>query len=342
MLLYELNSDEMKKAIIASVSGLRADNEQDAELLDRIYRTLSSEDISTKIAKSFIPPTQDDTFKLEPLLKILTQMIYHSGVDYKSLVKFLDKLETGSVVNTSVVKAPGIGTVRSFFDGDETATRIFQSIATLGAGKKQKGPGEYALAMLSNKITLKDTGGDISVDGAGIEVKAEMKTGGGRLGEGGPTAAVAKEYWTQLPSIANHISQQATLGLDNFMKYLSIDLPLNDPEKKKQRQEMLGKWYDTIFKNPGPFVEAFMQEDSKRAEIMYGKANFDSYKASHGFDSVLAINFSNLKYICVNNGEDFARYREAGQFGAHGISIIPSAASPKEVFVQLKLTMAKV
>ena len=196
--------------------------------------------------------------------------------------------------------------------------------------------------MLSNKITLKDTGGDISVDGSGIEVKAEMKTGGGRLGEGGPTNAVAKEYWSQLPSIANHVSQRATLGLENFVRYLSIDLPLNDPEKKKQRQEMLGKWYDQIFKNPGPFVEAFMTDDAKRAEIEYGRANFNSYKENYGWDSVLAINFSNLKYICVNNGDDFARYREAGQFGAHGISIIPSNASPKEVFVQLKLTQAKV
>ena len=72
----------------------------------------------------------------------------------------------------------------TFFDGDETATKIFQAMATLGAGKKQKGPGEYALAMLSNRIALKPDGGDIAVDGKGIEVKAETTKGGGRLGEG--------------------------------------------------------------------------------------------------------------------------------------------------------------
>ena len=38
----------MKQAIIAKVSGLSADSEQDAELLDRIYRTLSSDDIQYK------------------------------------------------------------------------------------------------------------------------------------------------------------------------------------------------------------------------------------------------------------------------------------------------------
>ena len=69
MLLFELESDEMKQAIIAKVSGLSADSEQDAELLDRIYRTLSSDDINTKIAQAFIPPTMDDTFKLEPIIE---------------------------------------------------------------------------------------------------------------------------------------------------------------------------------------------------------------------------------------------------------------------------------
>ena len=58
----------MKQAIIAKVSGLSADSEQDAELLDRIYRTLSSDDINTKIAQAFIP-TMDDTFKLEPIIE---------------------------------------------------------------------------------------------------------------------------------------------------------------------------------------------------------------------------------------------------------------------------------
>ena len=342
MLLFELESDEMKQAIIAKVSGLSADSEQDAELLDRIYRTLSSDDINTKIAQAFIPPTMDDTFKLEPLLKILTQLIYHSGVDFKSLTAFLDRLEKGNVVNTAKVVTPGAGTVRDFFDGDETATKIFQAMATLGAGKKQKGPGEYALAMLSNRISLKPDGGDIAVDGKGIEVKAETTKGGGRLGEGGPAHTVAKEYWTQLPAIANHFEQGGKyLGLANFVRYLAIDLPLSDAEKKKQRQEMLGKWFDTIFKNPGPFVECFMQDDPKRAELMYGKANFDSYKENYGWDGLLSINFPNLKYVTVNTGEDFVKMREAGHFGAYGISIIPSSARPSEVFAQLKLSATK-
>ena len=147
MLLFELESDEMKQAIIAKVSGLSADSEQDAELLDRIYRTLSSDDINTKIAQAFIPPTMDDTFKLEPLLKILTQLIYHSGVDFKSLTAF-DKLK-GNTVNTTKVVTSG-AELLEIFDGDETATKI-SAMATLGAVRNKK-PGEYALAMLSTEL----------------------------------------------------------------------------------------------------------------------------------------------------------------------------------------------
>ena len=85
-----------------------------------------------------------------------------------------------------------------------------------------------------------------------------------------------------------------------------------------------------------------MQDDPLRAELMYGKANFDSYKENYGWDGLLSINFPNLKYITVNNGDDFVKMREAKHFGAYGISIVPSGARPSEVFAQLKLSATKV
>lgn len=344
MRLYQLFEDEIqKKEIIAKVSGLQADNEQDAKLLDKIYRTLHNDDISGKVAQAFAAPTSDDNFNLEPLLKTLTQIIFHAGVDYKSLDAFLDRLAKGNVVDVPVLTTPGVGSVRSFFGGDETTTKIFQAMATLGAGKKQKGPGEYALAMLSNQIKLKQENGDLEIAGKGIEVKAETTTGGGRLGEGGPTNAVAKEYWSQLPSINAHFDAgNKGLGIKNFVQALSLDLPLNDPAKKKQRQDLLTKWYNQLFPNPAPFVAAFMQDDGAVAEKMYGKANFESYKANYGWDGLLSINFPSLKYVMVNTGDDFVQMKEAGHFGSFSISVVPSSARPSEVYCQLSLTKAKV
>ena len=44
------NVDAAKKEIIATVSGLSADNEQDAQLLDKIYQVLNSDGMCGKIA----------------------------------------------------------------------------------------------------------------------------------------------------------------------------------------------------------------------------------------------------------------------------------------------------
>ena len=335
--------DAMKKAIISRVSGLEADNEDDLKLLDRIYRTLHDKDISNKVLASFGPPTADDTFSIEPLLKTLTQIIFHAGVDYKSLNEFLDRLSSGNVVDIPKLITPGVGKVSDFFGGDQTTTNIFQAMATLGAGKKQKGPGEYALAMLSNKIKLKQENGDLEVDGKGIEVKAETSSGGGRLGEGGPTNPVAKQYWSQVPSIAEHFNQGGKgLGLKRSIGYLALDFPLNDPEKKKQRLDLATKWFSQVHKNAGPFAESLMTDDPVQAERMYGKANFDSYKANYGWDGLLAINFPNLKYVMVNTGDEFVKMAEAGHFASLSISLVPSSARPSEVYAQLSLSKAKV
>ena len=313
------------------------------QILDKIYRTLHDKGISSKVALAFGPPTADDSFSVEPLLKTLTRMIFHAGVDYKSLDAFLDRLAKGNVVDVSVLTRAGVGSVRDFFGGDETATKVFQSMATLGAGKKQKGPGEYALAMLSNQIKLKHQGGDIDVNGTSIEVKAETTKGGGRLGEGGPTNAVAKEYWSVLPSIAEHFAAGSKgLGIGKFVGYLALDLPLNDPEKKRQRQDMLTKWYNQLFPNAAPFVQAFMQDDARTAEKMYGKANFDSYKNNYKWDGLLSINFPSLKYVMISTGDEFVNMKESGHFASFSISVVPSAARPSEVYCQLSLTKAKV
>lgn len=344
MLLKQLLEDEaMKQQIIATVSGLSADNEDDAVLIDKIYRTLNDGTISGKIAQVFGVTTKDDNINLEGLLKALTQMIYHAGVDYKSLDAFLNKLSKGSVVDISKLTTPGVGKVSDFFGGDETATKIFQSMANLGAGKKQKGPGEYALAMLSNSIKLKTSNGDLEVGGKGVEVKAETTSGGGRLGEGGPTNAVARQYWEQVPSIANHFAQGGLgLGIKNFVTYMANDFPLADSEKKAQRQKLLEDWYKQVFSKPEGFVAAFMQNDPVVAERMYGKANFDLYKANYGWDTLLSINFPTLKYVVCNTGDDFVKMKEAGHFGSFSISVVPSKARPSEVYCQLSLTKAKV
>ena len=49
--------------------------------------------------------------------------------------------------------------------------------------------------------------------------------------------------------------------------------------------------------------------------------------------------FSNI--VTLHDEPDFVKMREAGHFGAYGISIVPSSARPSEVFAQLKLSATK-
>lgn len=337
------NLQTAQQDIIATVSGLSVNNERDAELIDRIYKIVNDDSMKDKIAKAFSAPVKDENFNLAPLLTKVTQLIFHVDTDYQKLNAFLTKLEKGNVVDVAVLKKPGVGNINSFFAGDETATKVFKALAEVGAGKKQKGPGEYALAMLSNQIQLRGSEGDLDVAGFGkLEVKAETTSGGGRLGEGGPSNPVAKKYWSVLPSIATHMETNKGLGIGNFVRYLAIDLPLNDAEKKKERQDLLTKWYSQIFADPSGIVEAFMQDDPMVAESMYGRANFESYKANYGWDGLLAINFNTGKYGMCVSGNDFVKLKEAKHFGSFSISVIPSAARPSEVYAQLSMTKAKV
>jgi len=336
---YE-NPADAKEKIIATVSGLEADSEEDAKIIDRIYRIISSDDISSKLKSAFSATTQDDPFKLDTFIKTISQSIFNSEVNYKNLNNFLDKLEADKAVNLSVFSKPGTGSLDAIFNGDNTAVNVFTSLQNLGSGKKQKGPGEYALALMSSNITLLQQEGDLNVKGAGkIEVKAETTSGGGRLGEGGPSNKVAKEFWSKLPSIAAH--QGKGLGLSNFVTYLSRDLPLNDAEKRKTRQDMLTNWYSQIFSNPKPIVEALMQDDPVKAELDYGKANFELYKESYGWDVLFVINFPQGKYAVSQTGDDFAALRQSRQFGSFSISVIPSSARPSEVFAQISMTKSK-
>ena len=329
--------------IITVVSGLTADNEQDAQLIDKIYKILNQGDIKDKIAQTFNITTADDNFNIQPLIQKITQLIFHVDSDYKKINAFLDKLAKGNVVNPSAFKTVGAGPLSALFNGDETATKVYTALAEVGAGKLQKGPGEYGMAMMSKSVTLRTEEGDLDVVGAGrIEVKAEMSTGGGRLGDGGPRREDAVKYWSVLPSVADHIQNKAkTLSVKNLVRYLAVDLPLNDATKKKQRQDLLTKWYSGIFKQPAEMVNACMQNNQEKAELDYAVANFNEYKRAYGWDICLAINFTHGKYAVMKDGTDFANLRNSGQLGSFSISAIPSQARPSEVYAQLSMLKSK-
>src|SRR6056300_978085 len=180
----DLNQE--KQQIIQTISGLSADNQDEANLLDRIWKILNSGTISTNIDNAFNIPLADENMGDREKLIIrqdMTKIFSTIESDYKTMDNLLKRLEKGGIVDIGALAKP-MNTFAAVF-GDEAGGSAFRKLAAYGVGKKQKGPGEYGLACLSDKIRLAAGEGDLEIDGIGkVELKAAMSSSGGRIGYG--------------------------------------------------------------------------------------------------------------------------------------------------------------
>jgi len=138
-----------KEQIISTISGLSADNQDEANLLDRIWKILNSGTISTNIDNAFDIPLQDENMGDKEKLLIrqdMTKIFSTIESDYKTMDTLLKRLEQGGAVDIGALSKP-LNTFSAVF-GDEVGSAAFRKLAAYGVGKKQKGPGEYGLACL--------------------------------------------------------------------------------------------------------------------------------------------------------------------------------------------------
>ena len=366
MLLYELFKKNLaeyddlateKQNIIAAVSGLSAENEQDAALLDRIYKLLNTGTIGTNIEKSLIPPRSDESMSQGELVKHrqeVTKIISNLDSNYASLNAFLKKMESGGVVNISELSKP-INSLSAVFDNDPLAVKAFIALARYGVGVKQKGPGEFALALLSNKIKLASGEGDLEIEGIGkVELKAAMSTSGGRIGYGGGSQKakrdVLEKYAEYIPTIiANIGAKGGSLALNPFVQALNTDLPIsgeNSQENRKMRKDLMldlltmdmdqyaGKIADTISSS----------EDSVAIEKAYLEQNYNWYKNRDNFDALLLISVLNQKTSMIKDVGSLLSFRfQSGNSSGTSIGIIPTqAGAGREQWAQLTLNKAKI
>jgi hypothetical protein len=341
-----------KQGIISAISGLRADNEDDAKLLDRIYKVLNTGQIGQNISNAFAVPLEGEPLSDKEkalIVQDMTTIIAQSDNDFKSLSGMTDMLEKGGVVDTGALDSP-LTTFSNVFQ-HPAAVKVFHALKNYGTGKKQKGPGEYALACLSNKIRLAAGEGDLEVDGIGkVELKSAVSSTGGRIGYGGGSQkakrAVLDKYADRLPTVMSNIGGKGgSLGLGKFVPALAQDLPLNDAENKKLREQIASELFTMDMENfAQPIVKAFGSTDStEQIEDEYLKANFAWYKNRDDFDALLLCSFPNEKFAMIKNENDLIAFRRGGQANSTSISIIPTqAGAGREQWAQLTLNKAKV
>ena len=345
---YEDLSQE-KENIIKTISGLDASNEEQAAMLDRIWKLLNSQNFSSKIDQAFAVTTADEYMQAATLdghRKNVAEIISRLDSDYGALSGFLKKLESGGAVNISELAKP-VNTFNAIFGGDAVAMKAFDALKGYGVGEKQKGPGEFALAMMSNKIRLAQGEGDTEIDGIGkVEVKAAMgsKGSGGRLGHGGPSQEnqlkVLEKYEERIPNMLAGIRAKAggTIGIGPFVNGLNAELPAGQGDNSAIRQQIVSELLTPTFGNfANNIAKAFQGEDRTAIENAYVKNNFEWYKARDKFDAYLLVSFTYGKTGMGRTGDDIIKMKEAGHLGSFAISIIPSKAAPREVFAQISV-----
>ena len=345
---YEDLSAE-KENIIKTISGLDASNEEQAAMLDRIWKLLNSQNFSSKIDQAFAVTTADEYMQAATLdghRKNVAEIISRLDSDYGALSGFLKKLEGGGAVNISELAKP-VNTFNAIFGGDAVAMKAFDALKGYGVGEKQKGPGEFALAMMSNKIRLAQGEGDTEIDGIGkVEVKAAMgsKGSGGRLGHGGPSQEnqlkVLEKYEERIPNMLAGIRAKAggTIGIGPFINGLNAELPAGQGDNSAVRQQIVTELLTPTFGNfANNIAKAFQGEDRTVIENAYVKNNFEWYKARDKFDAYLLVSFTYGKTGMGRTGDDIIKMKEAGHLGSFAISIIPSKAAPREVFAQISV-----
>ena len=135
---------------------------------------LNSEHIGKTLDKAFSYPLMDEPFsdkQKEKVISDVTKIIGALDSDYGTMSRFIERLEkTGTVVDISELDKP-LNTFANVF-GDDISTKAFRALTSYGVGVNQKGPGEYGLACLSNKIRLASGEGDLEIEGIG---KVESK-----------------------------------------------------------------------------------------------------------------------------------------------------------------------
>ena len=341
-----------KQGIISAISGLRADNEEDAKLLDRIYKVLNTGQIGQNISNAFAVPLEGEPLSDKEkalVVQDMTTIIAQSDNDFKSLSGMTDMLEKGGVVDVGALDSP-LTTFNNVFQ-HPAAVKVFHALKNYGTGKKQKGPGEYALACLTNKIRLAAGEGDLEVDGIGkVELKSAVSSTGGRIGYGGGSQkakrSVLDKYAERIPTVMGAIGGKGgSLGLTKFIPALAQDLPLNDADSKQLREQIVGELLTMDMEEfAQPIIKAFGSTDNvDQIEDEYLKANFAWYKNRDDFDALLLCSFPNEKFAMIKNDSDLIAFRRGGNAQSTSISIIPTqAGAGREQWAQLTLNKAKV
>jgi hypothetical protein len=278
----------------------------DADLLNRIYSALNSTNLGSRIKKALAKGDNE----VKNYLDTITNIIINTPGTVEEKIRFATGLPDGYVDIEKMTSGQRVHFEDLIVSNRKNAPREFilrvmNALRTVGS-EQSKGPGEFALAVLSPQIKIFGEG-DLKIGNHKIEVKA----GGGRLGatggsdkeEGGAGLQSNGNYQIINKYFPNQLPPDTSLGVRGLNKLIhTATLP---PAKLKEFAEKL---FGNIFKGKTwvdltHLINATVNKDDIRKAFTH--AAFQAYKGPEKkskFHGMMLMNFDlqELRYF-----EDF-------------------------------------
>ena len=275
------NINQLKTDIISQVK-----KTDDEILLDKIYTVLNKSGLTDRIAGTLKRDTDTEGFVTD-----ITQLIIDTPGTYQEKHAFIEGFPTGYVNIKTMLSGERVR-FDDLLTGGPFVKTVFNALKRVTFGTA-KGPGEFALAVLSPHIRI--TGkGDLNIGKDIIEVKASaganVSSGGGRLG----TPGLLKS-----DDVANIIQTYTKVNLARAVPGGNISLgtliQLSAKLDNAQRRTLGQKVFGYIFGkgvNIAGCVSALVAGDLDALKKGYVMSNYECYQKDSGFTGVMLINFT--------------------------------------------------
>ncbi len=341
----EMDLSTIKGKIISTVQSLD-NSKQSASILARVHNTLRHSSIIQDIQANLGGGMS------EKFIGEISQIIFNglAGFNEENINNFLNDLEDDKVINTKALLSPQVQLSSVF--SSAAGYKVFKALIKFGIDINRKGPGEFGLATLSNRIAFpKSGGGDLIIDGSLVEIKSALSAdagrGGGRLGHQPPvTVEAQRQVFDAFNQKYNNIMEISTKSI-SAGKYIDL---LNSRLPVGQKTTIGNKEYNNNslrYELSLPLISNIIgSSDGKRIATMISKSNdrettlneyyvtqFKQYKAGSNWDRMLFFDLTADIAISVSNENEFRSAFE--HIKVLPPSIVPT--QPNEVFAQLSL-----
>ena len=304
---------------------------QDQELLDKIYTVLNKSGLTDRIAGTLERETDTEGYVSD-----ITRIIIDTEGTYQEKHAFIEGFPTG-YVNINLMLSGQRVKFDELLDKNRFVRRVFDALKRVTFGTA-KGPGEFALAVMSPHIRI--TGkGDLNIGKQVIEVKAsagkEASSGGGRLGTPGLLHSdnVEKIIVKHLKIKPEEAYPEGNLGLGGLIKLATTV----DPGTRRALGKELFSYIFAGRASIGPLVSELVAGNDLRDE--YIAANYEVYRSDSEFDGIMVMNFALGELQYFKDVKDMVRHI----YKSIGVYLISSdkAAQARQILCQVTLAPFK-